>query len=90
MATSNYMVSPAAPDYKQSSIDGTVVGNGSGNGKHRGGEDEELNRYVTDDHPRVQMSGSAKPRGDGLIVSATAMTGTFIDTVIGRTASEEE
>jgi hypothetical protein len=61
----------AAPEYNQSSLDGTTVhGHGNGNGKARSNDEEDLHRYVTDDHPRAQtMSGSGKPRGDGLIVS---------------------
>jgi len=65
-----------APEYKQTSIDGTTVNgqgsNGNGNGKSRSTrDDDELHRYVTDDQPRapkIAMSGSGKPRGDGLIV----------------------
>jgi hypothetical protein len=60
-------MSTSAPQYKQTSMDGTTV---NGNGKLPRNDEEELHRYVTDDHPRAApMSGSGKPRGDGLIVS---------------------
>lgn len=59
----------SAPDYKpNASIDGTTVNNGNpGNSSGRAGKassptnSEELNRYVTDDTPRVKREPAPLP-----------------------------
>jgi len=59
----------SAPDYKpNSSMDGTTVNNGNqGNSSGRNGkapspaESEDLNRYVTDDTPRVKREPAPLP-----------------------------
>ncbi|RYG68043.1 hypothetical protein EON64_06030 [archaeon] len=58
----------SAPDYKpNASIDGTTVNGHQGNSSGRAGkssspaDSEELNRYVTDDTPRVKREPAPLP-----------------------------